>query len=243
MNRTLYFGEGLFETIKWKGESQKVKLHYERLRNSATELGLKCPTYDEFLNYIRTACGGKKDIYVKFCLLSRGSEYFGDEPEDYEVRIIVKVLPPAPKAVRLTLSSYRRHSKNPTFRHKTTNFLFNILVKREAGKRGFFDGIVLNERGEITECSSSNLILVKGNSLLTPYRESGLLWGTTLEILSREMSIKEGRLGIRDVEEADALFVTNSIIGAVPVVEVEGMKKQVDEDLLVEFNAAILRYN
>ena len=241
MNRTLYFGEGLFETIRWRGETPKVRLHYERLKNSAQELGLKYPSYEEFLEYIKTASGGERDVYVKLCLLSKGSDYFGDEPEDYEVRVVVKALPPVPKEVRLTISSYRRHSKNPTFRHKTTSFLFNVLVKREAKKKGFFDGVVLNEKGEITECSSSNLILLKGERLLTPYRDSGLLWGTTLEILSRELGIREERLGIGDVEEADAIFITNSILGAVPVVEVEGLRKEVDEDLLREMRIVILR--
>ncbi len=240
MNRTLYFGEGLFETIRWRGETPKVRLHYERLKNSAIELGLKYPSYEEFLDYIRTASGGDRDVYVKLCLLSKGSDYFGDEPEDYEVRVVVKALPPVPKEVRLTLSSYRRHSKNPTFRHKTTNFLFNVLVKREARREGFFDAVVLNERGELTECSSSNLILLKGGKLLTPRRESGLLRGTTLEILSREFDIREEKLGLRDLEEARAVFITNSIVGVLPVVEVKGLKKEVERDLLKEMVSVAL---
>jgi len=233
MNRTLYFGEGLFETIRWRGETPKVRLHYERLKSSARELGLACPSYEEFLEYIKTASGGE------ICLLSRGSDYFGDEPEDYEVRVIVKTLPPAPKEVRLTLSSYRRHSQNPTFRHKTTSFLFNVLVKREARRRGYYDGVVLNEKDELTECSSSNLILLKGSSLLTPHRESGLLWGTTLEVLSRKFGIREERLALRDLEEADCVFITNSLVGVVPVVEVAGIKKPVDGDLLSEMRSAL----
>ncbi len=232
MNRTLYFGEGLFETIRWRGETPKVRLHYERLKNSAIELGLKYPSYEEFLDYIRTASGGERDVYVKLCLLSKGSDYFGDEPEDYEVRVVVKALPPVPKEVRLTLSSYRRHSKNPTFRHKTTNFLFNVLVKREARRQGFFDAVVLNEKGELTECSSSNLILLKGGRLLTPHRDSGLLRGTTLQILSERFDIKEERLSLRDLEEAEAVFITNSIVGVLPVVEVKGIRKEVNRSLL-----------
>ncbi len=241
MNRTLYFGEGLFETIRWRGETPKVRLHYERLKSSAQELGLKYPSYEEFLSYIRTAAGGEKDIYVKFCLLSKGSEYFGDEPEDYEVRVVVKALPSPPNEVKLTISSYRRHSQNPTFRHKTTNFLFNILVKREARKRGYYDGIVLNEREEITECSSTNLVLLKGSKLLTPYREGGLLWGTTLEMLSRELNIREEKLKVKDLEEAGSIFITNSILGVVPVTKVEGLSKEVDRDLLEEMRSIILR--
>ncbi|HIC96833.1 MAG TPA: aminodeoxychorismate lyase [Aquificaceae bacterium] len=236
MNRTLYFGEGLFETIRWRGEGEKVRLHYERLSRSAEELHLPYPSYEEFLGYIRTATGGRKDVYVKFLLLPKGSERYQDLPDDYEVRVVVKDLPPAPGRVKLTLSPYRRHSLNPLHRHKTTSFLFNVLVKREAMKRGYWDAIVLNERGEITECSASNLLLLKGDRLLTPVRESGLLWGTTLELLSRGFAIEEERLTLGDLAEARAIFVINSLIGVVPVMEVYGLRKGTDEELLKAMN-------
>ncbi len=234
MNRSLYFGEGLFETIRWRGEGRKVRLHYLRLSSSAEELSIPCPSYEDFLGYIRTAVGKERELYVKFVLLSKGSQYYGDVPEDYEVRVVVKDLPPVPEEVRLSISGYRRHSKNPIFRHKTNNFLFNILVKREALGKGFYDGLVLNERDELTECSASNIILLKGERLLTPVRESGLLWGTTLELLRESFSVEEERLGLKDIEGADALFITNSLVGVVPVVEVEGMRKEKNVELLRE---------
>lgn len=240
MNRTVQFGEGLFETILWKGENKKLRLHYSRLKSSAEFFSIPCPTYEEFLESIRTAVGGATDIYVKYILLSEGPDHYGAQPEGYRVEIKVREAPRPPETVDLCFSSYRRHSANPLFRHKTTSYLFNVLVKREAVRRGYFDGVVLNERGEVTECSASNLILLKRDRLYTPARESGLLWGTTLELLSQSFDIREEYLKPGDLLRADSIFLTNSLIGVVPVLSLEGKKKEINGEALRELKKAFL---
>ena len=239
MNRTTYFGEGLFESIRWIGESPKLELHYRRLKSSAEFFGIPCPSYEEFLEFIKTAVGGDSNLYVKFLLMSSGSGYYADYPEDYEVRVLVKALPKPPAEVSLLLSDLRRHSLNPLFRHKTTSYMFSVLVKREANARGFFDGVVLNEREEVTECSASNLILLKGDRLFTPTRESGLLWGTTLDyMLASGVNLEERVIKLKDLEEADTLFITNSLIGVVPVKRFGDTEYITDEDVLEELSRA-----
>ncbi len=233
MNRTTLFGEGLFETIRWEGENEKLKLHYERLSNSARFFGYPCPSFDEFLSSIKTAVGGGFKKYVKFLLMFNGPDAYFEKPTGYETRVVVKELPPVPRSVSLTVSPYRRHSRNPLNYHKTTSYLLNVLVKREARARGYFDGVLLNEKEYITECSASNLIILKGGKLYTPARESGLLWGTTLEMLLRRgVPIKEEFLEFKDLREADAVFVCNSLMGVVPVESVEGEKLPIDFEVL-----------
>ena len=239
MNRTLLYGEGLFETIRWLGENRKLKLHYERLKNSAEALGFPYPSYREFLESITRAVGGRRRLYVKYCLLLKGKDLFFEKPEGFEVKVIVKDLPKAPEGVSLCLSEKRRHSKNPLCYHKTMNYLFNILVKREAVAKGFYDGIVLNEKGLVTETSSSNLILLKGDKLFTPARDSGLLWGTTLQAISERVEIKEEYIKPEDLTEADSLFVVNSLLGAVPVRNLEGKKLPCDYDVLKTLKDAL----
>ncbi len=233
MNRSVQFGEGLFETIRWRSPEEKLKLHYRRLKNSADFLGMGCPSYEEFLELIYAHTKSSENKAVKFLLLSTGSDVYYSEPAGYEVKVVVKDMPPKPERVELTFSSLRRHSQNPLWRHKSLNFLFNIFVKREATRRGFFDAIVLNEREHITECSASNIILLRGDRLYTPARESGLLWGTTLEFLRiKGADIREEFLSVRDVLGADSVFVCNSLMGVVPVAGVGGTRIPVDEDVL-----------
>ncbi len=242
MNRSTLYGEGLFETIRWRGENRKLRLHYSRLRDSASFFSIPCPSYEEFVDSIKKACGDRSDLYVKFCLFSKGEDHYAGLPKGYEVEVIVKPLPKFPKEVNLTVSSYRRHSHNPVFRHKTMNYLFNVLVKREAVRKGYYDAVVLNERDEVTECSSSNLILLRGERFYTPARESGLLWGTTLKILSEELGIEERRLTLADIERADSLFVTNSLIGVLPVVRFEGYLKNVNKEILNVMRSILSSY-
>ena len=233
MNRTLHFGEGLFETILWRGENDKLHLHYERLSGSANFLGIPCPSYGEFLERIRTAVGGDGSRkYVKFLLYSAGGRRYWEEPEGYEVEVIVDEPPPIPESVSLCFSGMRVHSSDPLRRYKTTSYLFNVLVKRDAIGRGFHDGIILNEEDLITECSSSNLLLVKGSRLITPAREVGLLWGTTLEYLRRRTDIVEERLKPENLFECEGVFILNSLIGAVPVQGIEGSRIPVNFEVL-----------
>jgi len=239
MNRTLLFGEGLFETIRWLGENRKLRLHYRRLSDSASFLEIPCPSYEEFLSSIKTAAGDRRNVAIRFCLLSQGSDYFADRPKGYEVKVILRNIPPPPARVSLTFSHMRRHSSNLLFRHKTTGYLFSILMKREAIRQGFYDAIALNERGELTECSASNLIVAIGGKLYTPAAECGLLRGTTLHAIGSSVDLKEERLRVSDLEKAEAVFITNSLVGVVPVGSIKGRELHVDEDLLLEMRSAL----
>ena len=242
MNRTLLFGEGLFETIKWKGESKKLNLHYERLKSSADFFDIPCPSYDEFVNDIRRACGKLTDIYVKFCLFSAGGSTFYEKPLQYSSQIIVKQLPKPPNEISLDISQYRRHSKNPLWRHKTMNYMFNIIVKRNSIKKDMYDSVILNENDYITECSSSNLVIAKKDKLFTPAKETGLLWGTTLEILHQRFDIKEEYLKVTDLIEAESILMLNSIIGAVCVNNFAGHRKYINAGLLNQLNSEIEKW-
>ncbi len=241
MNRSLLFGEGLFETIHWRGRNYKLRKHYERLRSSANFFGYPCPEYGEFVSDIEKATAGNKNLYVKYLLLFKGSDYYGDFPEEYEARVVVKELPKVPKSVSLCISSYRRHSQNPVFYHKTTSFLFNALVKREAKERGFFDGLVLNDRDFLTETSSANLLVYKKGKFYTPARESGLLWGTTLELLGEEIPLKEEFISLDFLRDAEGVFILNSLIKILPVVEVEGERLKENGELTEELREVIER--
>ncbi|MDQ7037705.1 MAG: aminotransferase class IV [Aquificota bacterium] len=243
MNRSLLYGEGLFETILWRGETRKLLLHYRRLRRSAEQLGIPCPGYSEFLKAIEEKTGGRRDLYVKFLLFSEGPDHFGEKPSGYTVRVVVRPLPKVPLEVSLTLSPYRRHSGDPVARHKTTSYLFNVLVRREARSRGFYDGVVLNEKDHVTECSASNVLVLKGEKLYTPAVESGLLRGTTLEVISAEMGVEEAYITPEDLISADSVFITNSLIGVAGVVKIGDTAKTVDADVLEEIRRAVDRFN
>ncbi|MCS7263073.1 MAG: aminotransferase class IV [Aquificaceae bacterium] len=228
MSRTLLFGEGLFETLRWKASEEKLLLHYQRLSNSARWLGIPCPSYEDFSREIQKATSGADGLYVKYLLLSRGGDYLADAPSGYSTLVVVKPLRAQPERVRLAVSSYRRHSSDPVCRHKSTSYLFNLLVKKEALRLGFWDALVQNEKGHLCETATSNLLLLKGSKFYTPARDSGLLWGTTLEFLSRRVEVREDYVKLSDLEKCDGLFVINSLLLCAAVEEVQGTSLRLD---------------
>ncbi len=229
-NRTLLYGEGLFETILWRGVNKRLKRHYERLSASADFLRLPCPTFEGFVSEIERATRGNRDLYVKYCLISEGESIFYKGPKNSRPVVITGPLPVSPKSVRLTYSPYGRHSKDPLIYHKCTNYLFNVFVRRDAMARGFYDAMILNEKGLVTECSASNILLIKDSCYLTPKRQSGLLWGTTLSVLADNLQIGDIDIGPDLLQDAEEVYIVNSLIGAVPVEEIEGVVFRVNSD-------------
>ncbi|MEJ5228252.1 aminotransferase class IV [Thermodesulfovibrio sp.] len=237
--RTLLYGEGLFETILWRGRTKKLERHYRRLKNSATFFKIPFIDYETFCQEIEKKTEGKKDLYVKFCLLTKGDTLYYSSPQSFEIAILKKEYLSDRTAKKLMLSTIKRHSKNPVIYHKTMNYLTNILVKREAMEAGFDDAVMLNERDEITECSASNIVILRKDKLFTPSQKSGLLLGTTLEILIEKFNIKEEKLTLKELYNANSVFITNSLIGALPASKFMDKTYYIDNEILNELNRLI----
>ncbi len=146
--------------------------------------------------------------------------------------IIVKPLvePPAEtyeRGVRVALVDVVRNhpaSVNPMI--KSNNLLNQALAGQEAFRRGAFEGVMRNYRGELTECTTANLFVVRNGAALTPPLESGLLPGITREFLfevGRDVGIpvREQVLRDEDLFAADEAFLTSTTREAVPIVQVD----------------------
>lgn len=237
--RTLFFGEGLFETILWQGRTRKLHRHYARLKKSAEFFQISFIDYETFCNDIEQKTAGRKNVYVKYCLLSKGNALYHEHPQSSEKLVIVRDYLKDNLPKKIFLSKIKRHSKNPVIYHKTMNYLTNILAKREAIEAGFDDVVMLNERDEITECSASNIVILKKDKLFTPSQKSGLLLGTTLEILIEKFNIKEEKLTLRELYNASSVFITNSLIGALPISQFMDKTYYIDNEILNELNRLI----
>ncbi|HEU0069228.1 MAG TPA: aminotransferase class IV, partial [Nitrospiraceae bacterium] len=110
---------------------------------------------------------------------------------------------------------------------KATNFLNNILAKREAIAAGAFDSILLNWESYLTECTVSNLFFVQAGRLCTPTLACGLLDGITRNIVlslaqEAQISVDEGYFGVEAIYKADECFLTNTSMEVMPVTVVDG---------------------
>ena len=237
------YGDGVYETIRSYGNRIFMRdQHLARLRRSADAIGLVIPIPERSWPALlreamtRNDVGHERtDAYLRITI-SRGAGDIGLDPAlcpTPTVVIMTKPLhPPSPEqyriGVNLIVARTRRNlpsALSPQI--KTTNFLNNILAKREAIAAGAFDSILLNWESHLTECTVSNLFFVRAGTLCTPALACGLLDGITRDIvlsLAQELKIPvdEGSFGVEEVYRADECFLTNTSMEVMPVTKVDG---------------------
>ena len=264
------YGEGVYEVMRTYGRAPFLYgRHMARMRRSGAMIDLEVPFTDEYLlaEIRKTADrfyqdqgpeGDGLEMYVRV-LLTRGVGAI-----TYDVRscpaptvvIIVKAqVDPPPEAyvegVKVILVPVVRNhpsSINPLI--KSNNLLNNALAWQQAKRQDGFEAIMRNFRGEISECSQSNLFVVKDGRVATPPLEAGLLAGITREFVlecaaSVNVPTREATLHDKDLFGADELFLTSTTREIVPIVQVDdrkvgaGRPGPVTGKLLAEFRRRI----
>jgi branched-chain amino acid aminotransferase len=130
--------------------------------------------------------------------------------------------------VRLGIVPNARFAASPFAGTKVLSWASNLAWYEEAHLRGLDEVLLLNERGEVSECTSANVFAVSGNRVATPPLSSGCLPGVTRELLIEAVRVPgidvvEQPLTLGDLEAADELFITSSTRDLLGVLEVEGI--------------------
>jgi len=256
------YGEGVYETLRtYSGQPFLFDRHMRRLRKSASMLSLSVPAANEeidrrFRETMKAAGLGtqSREAYLRI-LVTRGIGELTYDPAacgDPTIVIIAKphVDPPVDafeRGVMVALVDIVRNhpgSVNPLI--KSNNLLNNALAMQEAFRRGAFEGVMRNYRGELAECTTANLFVVKDGEALTPPLDAGLLAGITREYLfevgrDTGIAVREQTLRDADLLGADEAFLTSTTRELVPIVRVdnhtigEGVPGPVTKGLLQAF--------
>ena len=236
------YGDGVYETIRSYGNRIFMRdQHLARLRRSANAIGLAIPIsekdWPDLLHEAmeRNGVGNDRvDAYLRITI-SRGTGEIGLDPalcRAPTVVIMAKPLqPPSPRqyeqGVKVIVAQTRRNLPTALSPHiKATNFLNNILAKREAIAAGVFDSVLLNWQDHVAECTVSNLFWVKAQTVSTPSLDCGILDGITRDIvitLAQEggLPVQQGRFGIDALYKADECFLTNTSMELMPVTMIQ----------------------
>jgi len=241
------YGEGVYEVLRtYGGALFLVERHFRRLRASASMITLDVGMSERALEAVVVetiaayrAGGGEaaaqQEILARI-LLTRGIGEMSYDPSKSlrpSLVVIVKPLVPPPAAVYergvavALVSVVRNHPASVDPRIKSNNLLNNVLAMQEALRRGpYFEAIMRNYRGELSECSQSNLFLVKDGVVCTPALDAGLLAGITREFVE-EVAVQAGIptadsvLRDDDLFGADEAFLTSTSKEIVPIVRVD----------------------
>lgn len=235
-DRGVLLGDGLFETLL--AERRRiyfVDAHLKRLHTGSKTLGIPIPFDDGALikafSAVLSANALTDEARVSLRLtLTRGPGPRGSlPPREVHPTVFITAAatsPPPTTMTAVTATITRRNEHSPVSRIKSLNYLDNVLARQEAANRGCDEAILLNTAGRVAETTAANIFLWKDNRLTTPAIGEGALPGITraliLESAQREgIDTAEGTVKAEHLREADEVFLTNSLIGAVPLVRID----------------------
>lgn len=225
-------GWGIFSTVRvYDGIPFALERHYDRLTRDAERIQLPMRTplnalRDKMLamlqaNRIDDAC-----VRIYFIFNTIGI-WKSDEPFPKVDLIMYAVdVPSRVGATKLAVQQHGRHAAHPLTGTKVTSWLNNAWMVEQAHQRGFDDALLLNERGEVSECTAANVYCVKGGKVATPPLNSGCLAGVSRAILLEEtakarMPITERVLNLDDFYSADEVFITSTTRHVQPISHIE----------------------
>lgn len=239
-DRGLNYGDGIFETLRtYKGEIFALGLHIERLRRGAQKLAI--PLKDDEASWgiilkrlLELNSLKKEDSYIRITI-TRGTDFGGlnsDMKTEPTMIAINKPLRSSIKdqqknGIKGIVLDIRGQSPYMLTNIKSLNFLPNVLGKMEVLAMSVDEGFFLNPKGSLTEGTTTNVFLIKGNELLTPPVADGLLPGVTRDIVidlagQKGLEVTERGFDKEEVLHSDEAFVTNSVIEITPLIELDG---------------------
>jgi branched-chain amino acid aminotransferase len=229
----LMSGWGLFTTMRiTEGIPFAFERHWKRLSRDAQKTHCPFPFAEQTvlgqLNEVLRANQVKEGCARIYAIYNQAGFWRSDEnfPE-VDLLICSAGLPPHREPVRLALREHGRHAASPLAGVKVTSWLNNVWNLDEAQKAGFDEVVLLNERGEVAECTAANIFCVREGRVLTPPLSSGCLEGVTrgvvLEIgAAAGVRVEERALRPEDLYSADGVFISSTNRGVIAVSEING---------------------
>jgi len=229
----LLAGWGVFSTLRvHRGVLFAYERHFERMRRDAAALRVPFPSDPEYIRgrlvrLIRANQAQEATLRVAV-VRNGGGTWAGPCEREFDLIALTAELTDWGESVRLAVQPQARHAACPLAGLKTLSWGQNLAWLEQAQARGYDEVVLLNERGEVSECTSANIFAARAGRVWTPPLASGCLPGVTRAVLLEEVrvpgvSVEERRLCLHDLEEADEVFITSSTRDLLPVREIEGL--------------------
>jgi branched-chain amino acid aminotransferase len=229
----LICGWGLFTTVRIvRGEAFAYERHWRRLEKDAATVRLPMPyTGPRVRVHLQEVIRANKvsEGCARIYLVHNQAGFWrSDEPmPQADLIIYTAPLPAYREPVRLSLREHGRHAASALAGVKSISWLQNVWAVAEAQKEGFDEVVLLNERGEVAECTAANIFAVRGEKIFTPPLTSGCLEGVTRGILfeiapESGLSVVEQTLRPEDLYSADEVFISSTNRNIIGVGEIAG---------------------
>lgn len=245
-DRGFLLGDGLFETMRFEaGTLRRWARHEARLKAGLEALGIDAVLPEDMPSLAaELASRNALDTAVIRLTASRGAGARGLDTAAGDgaggvPTVLVQTGPlPRPVSPRLVLVGAPRRAPLTLAAHfKMIGYGDSILARRQARAKDADMAVMLSPDGHIACADSANVFWITGRTVFTPSLDTGALAGTTRaaileECARRDLAIEEGRLRVESMESAEAVIVTNAVIGAVPAVSLDGRALRQDHPLV-----------
>ena len=249
----LMSGWGVFSTIRvTQGVLFAYERHFERMRFDASALHVPFPADPGWLQsrlLKLVEANGARDATLRVCVVrNKGGQFEGPGIErDFDLIAFTRDLADWGESVRLAIKPHARYGASQFSGTKMLSWAQNLTWHEEAHQRGYDEVVLLNEKGEVCECTSANVFALRGNEVATPPLSSGCLPGVTRALLLEEIhaagvEIGERTLLPRDLEEADQVFITSSTRDLLAVREVESLRVRSEGRVVEVLSKAFREY-
>lgn len=233
-DRGYLMADAVYEfTAVLDGKLLDFPAHMKRLRRSLGEIGMACPLEESALLEMHKTLVSRNGIDVGgvYLQISRGvaeRDFVFPEGASPTVMAFTQALnflkhPANERGLSVVSVSDGRWARRDI---KTTQLLYTSMVKTRAQADGA-DDVLFVQDGVVTEGSSANAFIVRGNRLITAALSQDLLHGITrasvLQLAEEAgLEVEERAFSIREAQAADEAFITASPLYALPIVRIDG---------------------
>jgi branched-chain amino acid aminotransferase len=247
-------GWGVFSTLRVSGGALfEFERHYARMQRDAGRLRVPFPLSTDQL---RTGLGKLVeanqawDAVLRVAIVRNRGGLFEGLGIERECDLVAFTAPLKHwgDGVHLSYIANARFGASPFSGAKMTSWAENLTWYEQAHENGFDEVVLLNENGEVSECTSANIFAIHGTRVSTPpLATSGCLPGITRAVLLEEIhvpgvEIVEDSLTPSQLESADRVFITSTTRDLLPVFSIDGFDLKQATDVFQLLRDAFASY-
>ncbi|MGL4761838.1 MAG: aminotransferase class IV [Sarcina sp.] len=211
MDSGYLFSKAVFETIRIEKKAIFLKEHIKRLNKALAKLGINNKVLLEDIEYfirennlvncvLKIVVSEKNIIATTREIMYNSKDYIN--------------------GFKLSISDVRRNTTSIFPYIKSTAYLENMMEREKSALQGCNDALFLNEKGFVSECSTSNIFFVKNEKIFTPKVSCGLLDGIIRNWIIKKYKVIEDEFELEKLIDAQEVFITNSVVGIMSVYKI-----------------------
>ena len=235
-DRGFMYGDGLFETTRVvNGRPFRLAQHLERLVRGAEYLKIPLPYSPKEIQKFAAQLVEANTLpdAVLRVTLTRGAGERGYTPGATATPTLVMSLHPLPPQPEdgarwnMITSSYHIPASGAISSFKTTSKILHVFARIEAQERGADEALLLNTNGEVAETAGGNIFWIFQDKICTVPTGRGVLPGITRAVvleICQGLGLETNKRVIKPqhLRNAEGIFVTQSVLGIVPVASFDG---------------------